>query len=102
MSPHLHRSTCVAVTHYGTTCGPIIEAFGLARDCLAMDPNTGLMTYDFASTPMSAAIQAGQRNADGSFAAPVCNDLPSSIVSGITKYSSSVKVCHSLRSGTLL
>jgi hypothetical protein len=69
------------VTHYGSTCGYIIEAFGLARDCLAVDPYTGVMVYDFASTPMSAAQAAGQRNPDGTYAVPVCNDLPSSIVS---------------------
>jgi hypothetical protein len=69
------------VTHYGSTCGFIIEAFGLARDCLAVDPYSGVMVYDFASTPMSTARAAGQRNADGTYDVPVCNDLPSSIVS---------------------
>lgn len=71
----------MAVTHYGSTCGYIIESFGLARDCLAVDPYTGVMMYDFVSTPMSTAIANGQVNSDGSFSLPVCNDLPSSIVS---------------------
>jgi hypothetical protein len=69
------------VTHYGSTCGYIIEAFGLARDCLAVDPYTGVMEYDFVSTPMSAAQAAGQQSKDGTYDVPVCNDLPSSIVS---------------------
>lgn len=70
----------MAVTHYGSMCGYIIEAFGLARDCLATDPTTGLMVYDFVSAPLSTVIGTNHQNSDGTFDLPVCNDLPSTIV----------------------